>query len=167
MADVVDLNGIKDNIKTLMDSKNVALSTPVDLSNNLTQRVKKVLTVNPEMIPPQASFFPFVTCYITAKNIIQDDIAKDQLSTKRKAEISIEIVGAVFNQNQTSVTKDPADTDINYLMENVELILRSDYNLGNKIKWQKPNDVQYYTSVVDARNHIRAGIMKITAIAYY
>ncbi len=167
MAEVVDLNGIKANIKTLLDTANTQGATPVDLSNNLTQRVKKVLTVNPEFIPPQNSFFPFVTAYITGKSIISDDIAKDQLNTKRKAELSIEIVGGVFNQNVTDKLKDPADTDINYLMENVELVLRSDYNLGSKIKWQKPNDVQYYTHPFDARNHIRFGIMKITAIVYY
>ena len=167
MAAVVDLNGIKSTLKTLFDTANTTTASPVDLSGSMTQRVKRVLTVNPEQIPPQASFFPFVTSYITSKNIYDDDIAKDQLSTKRKAEVSIEVVGAVFNQNQTDVNKDPADTDINYLMENVELVLRSDYNIGGKVKWQKPSDVQYYTSVLDARNHIRAGILKLTAIVLY
>lgn len=167
MAAVVDLNGIKDNLKTLFDTANTTTASPVDLSQSLTKRVQKVLTVNPEQIPPQASFFPFVTSYVTSKTIVQDDIAKDQLNVKRKAEITIEVVGAVFNQNQTSITKDPADTDINYLMENIELVLRSDYNLSNKIKWQKPSDVQYYTSMLDAKNHIRAGILKLTAIVFY
>lgn len=167
MAAVVDLNGIKTTLKALFDTANTTTASPVDLSNSMTQRVKRVLTVNPEQIPPQASFFPFVTCYITSKNISNDDIAKDQLSTKRKAEVSIDVVGAVFNQNQTDVNKDPADTDINYLMENVELVLRSDYNISGKVKWQKPSDVQYYTSVLDARNHIRAGILKLTATVLY
>ena len=68
MAAVVDLNGIKSTLKTLFDTANTTTASPVDLSNNMTQRVKRVLTVNPEQIPPQASFFPFVTSYITSKS---------------------------------------------------------------------------------------------------
>jgi hypothetical protein len=168
MAAVVDLNGIKDEIKTLLDSANTTTASPIDLSNGLVNgRVKKVLTVNPEQIPPQASFFPFVTSYIKSKNIEQSSIAKDQLNGKRKAEITLEIVGGVFNQNQISVTKDPADTDINTLMENVEYVLRTSPNLSGKVLWQKAVDVQYFTSVIDARNHIRAGVMTVTALVYY
>lgn len=167
MAAVIDLNGIKNDLKTLFDTANTTTASPVDLSNGLTQRVKKVLTVHPDYIRPQASFFPFVTCYMVSKEITRDDIAVTQLQAKREANITFEIVGGVFNQNQTDVTKDPADTDINYLMENVELVLRSNYNINTKIKWQRPESVSYYNLPLDATNHIRAGILRITAKVIY
>lgn len=167
MAAVIDLNGIKNDLKTLFDTANTIGASPVDLSNNMSQRVKKVLTVHPDFIRPQASFFPFVTCYIISKTIVRDDIAKDQLSAKREAEIDFEVVGGVFNQNMTDATKDPADQDINYLMENVELILRSNYNINTKIKWQRPESVSYYSLPLDATNHIRAGVLKIRAKVFY
>lgn len=167
MADVCDLNGIKTELKSLFDSANTIGASPVDLSNNMSRRVQKVLTVNPEQIYPQASFFPFITSYIKSKTIQTEDIAGSQLNSKRKSEIDIEIVGGVFNQNQANTTSDPADTDINYLMENAELILRSNPTLNGKIKWQKPNDVQYFTSVLDAKNHIRFGILRLTALIWY
>jgi len=167
MASVIDLNGIKTELKTLFDAANTITASPIDLSNGLVNgRVRKVLTVNPEQIPPQASFFPFVTSYIKSKSIQQSSIANDQLSGKRQAEVTIEIVGGVFNQNQITVTKDPADTDINTLMENVEYVLRTSPNLNGKVLWQKSTDVQYFTSVIDARNHIRAGVLTVTALVY-
>jgi hypothetical protein len=151
----------------MLDSANTTTASPIDLSSDLTSRVKRVMSVHPEMIVPQASFYPFVTCYILDKPIERDDIAKDQLSAKRQAKIDIEVVGAVFNQNVTSVDKDPADTDINYLMENVELVLRSDPSLGGLVKWQRPQDIKYYTTMFDAQTHIRAGILRLQASVFY
>jgi hypothetical protein len=66
MAVRVDLNGIKTQIKVLLDSENTTGASIIDLSSGLanSKRVQKILKVNPEMIVPQASFFPLVTCYI-------------------------------------------------------------------------------------------------------
>ncbi len=166
-AERADLNGILDQLKTIFDSKNTIGASPIDLSSDLNQRVKKVLTVNPDYIEPQASHFPFVTSFITSKSIDLDDIAgSQQLQGFREATIGIEIVGGVFNSKTADLTKDPADRDINYLMENIELILRSDYNLGRKIKWQKADSVQYY-STFSAKNHIRIGVLKLNAKIFY
>lgn len=167
MAAVVDLNGILTGLKSVFDTANTAGASPVDLSNSMSQRVKKVLTLHPDLIRPQASDWPFVSCYVTSKNVTGEDIAKDQLSAKRRAQISIEIVGGVFNQNYTDNTKDPASDDCNYLMENIELILRSDYNVGTKVKWQRPDSITYFSSPFDARNHIRAGILRLTGEVIY
>lgn len=166
MAERVNLNGIKDDLVSLFVANNTTTSS-YDLSNGMSQRVKKVLSVHPEMIRPQASFFPFVTCFVTEKNITSEDIAKDQLSAKRTAEVSIEIIGGVFNQNGTDITKDPADRDINYLMENIELILRTNYNMNTKVKWQRPDSVRYFNTALDSANHIRAGILRLTGKVIY
>ena len=164
---ISDLNGIKTELKSIFDTCNTTTASPIDLSSNLTKRVNKILTVNPEQIPPQASYFPFVTCYVSSKTIEQSSINGDQLNGKRKAEVTLDVVGAVFNQNQLSTTSDPADTDINNLMENIEQVLRGYPNLNGKVLWQKPSDVTYFTSIINAQNHIRAGVMKLTAMIYY
>lgn len=166
MADKVNLNGIKDDLVSLLNTNNTTTSS-YDLSASMSQRVKKVLSVHPDMIRPQASFFPFVTCFMVEKNIISEDIAKDQLSAKRVADVTFEIVGGVFNQNGTNLTQDPADRDINYLMENVELILRTNYNMNTKIKWQRPDSVRYFNTALDSVNHIRAGILRLTGKVIY
>jgi hypothetical protein len=123
--------------------------------------------VHPEMLTQQASFYPLVTCYITEKTINSSDFAKDQLSAQRRSTVSIEVVGAVFNQNFISVDEDPADEDINYLMENVELVLRSDPSLNNLVKWQRPSSVRYYITALDEQTHLRAGILQIEAETFY
>lgn len=163
----MNLNDIKNGLKDIFDSANTTTGSPIDLSLNLTNRVKKVLTVHPDYIYPQASFFPCVTSYVVEKDIKSDQIGKSQLNTKRRSQVVIEIVGAVFNQNQTDITKDPADNDVNNLMENIEQILRGNYNISGLVNWQKPESVRYYSAQINATNHIRAGVLRLTAEVFY
>lgn len=169
MAVRVDLNGIKTQIKTLLDSENTTGASIIDLSSGLSnsKRVQKVLKVNPEMIVPQMSFFPLVTCYVESKDIKTMDIASTQLIAKRRATATINIVGTVWNNNISSVLEDPADEDINYLMENIELILRSNYNLSGVVNWQLANACNYYTTVLDEQAHLRSGILKLNCEVFY
>lgn len=167
MATRAALNTIKANLKTLFDSANTMTASPIDLSSDLTRRVQKVLTVHPVMIPIQASHYPYVTSYIAEKPIEGDQIAKDQLNPKRKSKVQIDVVGGVWNQNVTDVTKDNADSDINYLMESIELILRSDPTLSNAVSWQIPRNCQYYSNMVDSNSHIRIGILRVEAMIFY
>lgn len=167
MAARVGLNTIKSELKSLFNTANTTTSSPIDLSSDLTKRVQKVLSVHPEFIPIQASFYPCVTCYISEKSIQADDIAKDQLSSKRKGRVLIDVVGAVFNQNLTDITKDPADEDINYLMENIELVLRSSPSINSSVLFQKPSACRYYSTILGSNVHIRVGILTIEAMAFY
>lgn len=169
MAAVVDLNGIKTELQSIFNSANTTTASPIDLSNSLTRRVQKVLSVHPEMIPVQASWYPFVTCYVRSKSVdhAKSDIGVDQLQAKRKATINIDVVGAVFNQNTLANDKDPADTDINYLMENVEYVLRTNPTLNSKVKWQLSNDISYYTAALNTTTHVRAGVLSLSATIFY
>lgn len=169
MATRVDLNGIKANLVTLFNSANTTTASPIDLSSGLTTRVQKVLSIHPGMIPIQSSHYPCVTCYIPDKPIRSQDIAKDQLNAKRRATVNIDIVGAVYNQNFLDVTKDPADQDINYLMENIELALRGDSNsnLSGLISWHKPVSCTYYSTMINSSVHLRLGILRLEAEVFY
>lgn len=169
MADRVALNSIKEAVQNMFLTANTTTASPIDLSANLSnsKRVKKILKVNPEMIIPQASFFPLVTCYVDSKDISRDDIAQNQLQTKRRATVDLKIVASVWNNNIVSVDEDPADEDINYLMENIELILRSDHTLGGTVTWQKPVDLKYFTSTMNVQNHIRTGILTLQCSVFY
>jgi hypothetical protein len=167
MADRADLNGILDNIKSTFDAANTTTASPIDLSSDLTKRVQKVLRIHPQKIPIQASFFPYVTCYITKKAPATKTIAKDQLSAKKTAVIEIDIVGAVWNDSFSDVTRDEGDKDIHYLMENIEYVLRTDPTLGNKVLWQLSDDVNYYDHRLDEQVHLRAGILSVKGTIYY
>lgn len=162
-----DLNAIKENIRYVLDQANTTTASPVDLSANLTQRVQKVLKVNPLMIPMQTSFYPMVTCYISSKSMEQADMSKNQLLGRKKATISVEVVGAVLNENFVRDTEDPADEDINYLMENIELTLRAYPDFAGKVKWQISRDVDYYSEPLDEQTHLRAGILRLEGTVFY
>lgn len=163
------LNDIKENIQTMLYAANTTTGTPIDLSYGLSnsKRVKQVLKTHPEMIRPQASFFPLVTCYISDKEIVRMDIAKTQLASKRRAKVKLKIVGSIWNSNMTSIDEDPADEDINQLMENIELILRGDHTLGNIVNWQLAQSCRYFTSVLDEQTHLRSGILDVDCEVFY
>lgn len=167
MAIVVGINTIKTNLRTLFDTNNTTTASPIDLSASMSRRVSKVLSIHPELIPIQASHFPCVTCYLADKPILSQDITKDQLNAKRRANLNINVVGAVWNQNFKDITKDPADEDINFLMENIELILRSDSNLSGSVLWQRPTVCNYYSTILNSSVHLRVGILQLEAQVYY
>lgn len=167
MASITDLVGIKTQIKSILDSANTTTASPIDLSSNLATRINRVMTVHPERIMPQASFFPLVTTYIDNKDIESEDMASSQLNSKRIARVGIKVVGAIFNQNMLSVDKDPADDDINYLMENIELIFRGNYNLNSTVSWQMADRINYYISSIDEQTHLRFGILDLSAKVFY
>lgn len=167
MAARCDLNGILSTIKTTLDALNTTTASPIDLSQGLTTRVNRVMSVHPELIPIQASFYPCVTSFVLQKDHVSDEIAVDQLNSKRQSEIIINVVGAVANFNVTSNDEDPADQDINNLMENVEFALRTIPNISGKVKWNKYSGTKYYTSKINSQTHIRAGIITLTGKVFY
>jgi hypothetical protein len=167
MAAVVDLNGLKDNLRSLFDTANTTTASPIDLSSGLSKRVQHVLSLNPQMLVPQASFFPLVTCYVSGKDRTSDDIGGSQLTAKRAATIEMKVIGSVWNSNFSQVEEDPADEDINHLMENIELILRSDVTLGGKVNWQIMDNVEYYATVLNEESHLRSGILTMQCKVWY
>lgn len=169
MATRAGLNDIKEKIQNLFLAANTTTATPIDLSANLASsiRVREILKLHPEMIIPQASMFPLVTCYIQNKNMRRDDIAGSQLNTKRRSTITVDVVGSVWNSNFSQVDEDPADEDINYLMENIELILRSNPSLDGLVSWQKPVSCRYYTTILDEQTHLRSGILQLECEVFY
>lgn len=163
------LNDVKEYIQTMMIAANTTTGTPIDLSHGLSnaKRVQTVWKIHPEMILPQASLFPLVTCYIDSKDIARMDIAKTQLASKRRAKIKVKIVGSLWNNNFATADEDPADEDINHLMENIELIMRGDPSLSGVVNWQLANGCRYYTSILDEQTHLRSGILDLDCEIFY
>lgn len=164
----LDINGILDSIETILTAANTTTASPVDLSANCTNRVSKVMArINPDIIPPQASFFPFVTCFAERKTIELKGIVKNQASAKRMSELEILVACGMINANITDATDDPSLKDLYYLTENVEEILRSNDTLTNEVDWQMPTEVQYGNILISDEEHIRLGLIRYTAKIYY
>lgn len=163
----IGMNAIKTNIKTLLDNQNTALGSPVDLSLGMTRRVQKILKINLERLPIQASFYPAVTIFFDQKNMSQDTIAKTQAIGKRRADVAVKVAGVVYNANLTSNLEDPADEDLEKLMENVEEILRSDPTLVGSATWSQPSDVTYHSGPGGEEAHVRVGILTLNLTVFY
>lgn len=162
----IDIGNIKTQFKSIMDSFN-ATSAAYDLSTGLTTRVQKVFKVNPIKIPIQATLFPYVTIYPTDKEIDASQIARDQLTAKRIADVGLNIVGAVWEPNNITVDSDPADDQIEKLMENVEEVLRRNFKLNGAVEWTRPEKVSYHTYPIDEQTHMRVGLLEIVAKITY
>lgn len=166
---VVDMNGIKTGIKSILDTANTTTGSPIDLSNGLQTRVKQILTLNVEKIPIQPSFYPCVTAFFKGKMIEPMTMAANQLNAHRKAEIDITVVGIVW-VDRLSVNfeyTDFADNECELLMENVEQVLRNDATIGGRVLFSHPTAVTYHDFVTEEGAHMRAGVMNIQARAHY
>lgn len=162
----VDLNNILESIRSTLAASNTTTAT-YDLSASLTTRVQKVLKVNPIQIPLQPSFYPFVTCHVVSKDVVGQDIAASQINAKRRAVVEVDVVGAVWNPNFVDDTEDPAAEDINYLMENVEQILRTIPNVSGYVTWQAPNGIAFDGAQIDEQTHLRAGVLTMKGTVFY
>lgn len=156
----INVSAIKTQFKTILDTANTTTAA-FDLSAGMTRRVQKVLKVNPSLIAPQASFFPWVTISLDRKAVQHQTIAPNQLQAKRAAEMSFSVVGAVWQDILTDVTADPADENIEILMENVEEIVRRNYKLGNTVNWTKTTEVTYHTLQLEEQTHMRVGVLTL------
>ena len=162
----VNLNGIKTQFKAILDGANTTTAA-YDLSAGLNTRVQKVLKVNPAMIEPQASFFPWVTIFVDKKAVEQTTIARDQITGKRAGEIGFSVVGAVWEQSFSDVTEDEADENIEVLMENVEEVVRRNFKLNNTVNWSKVEDVSYHSFPMGEQTHMRVGVMRLVCRVDY
>lgn len=164
----LDLGALKDVIKTNLDTNNVAVGAPVaDLSANMSKRVKQVLTVNPEDIMPTANLMPAVCIYVASKAPRARTIGINQSVVKREATVVVTIAGLVWNQNfQANIYDDKCSRDLEYLMENIEKVLRGYAELGGA-KWQFPSDVTYHSASLDEQTHFKVGFIDVEFKYFY
>jgi hypothetical protein len=162
----INLQNLKTQMKTILDTANTTTAS-TDLSGSMSARIQKVLTLNPAKIPPQASFYPFVTVFVEGKELPETDMAVSLGRAKRLAKVNISVVGAVFHSAITSDLDDPTELDINYLMENVEQILRDDTTLNGACKWHLPQSVDYYDIFNEEEPFLKAGELKMQATILY
>ena len=167
-ANTVPLNELKEQIRYVLATNNTTTGAPVDdLSGGLARRVQMILKVNPEKIPPNDNILPALTVFIDSKNTAPDTIARNGSTGKRKAEINIKIAGMVWEPYTTDRIEDPADEDLETLMENAEKILRGYDNLGGNVSWQFPTAITYHSLGWDEKAHYRGALMDIKATVHY
>lgn len=164
----VNVGSIKTNFKSILDTANTTTAA-FDLSTGLSRRVQKVLKVNPSLIMPQASFFPWVTITPDRKTVLWDKgtIAVSQLNGKRFAQMNFSVVAAVYEQIFSDVTVDPADEQIEKIMENIEELQRRNFKLNNTVTWSKTEEVSYHSLPIGEQTHMRIGVLTLACLVDY
>jgi hypothetical protein len=165
---VINIPNLKEQIRYVLDQNNTTTSTILDLSASMSKRVQKIATINPEKIPIQGSMFPNICISTDQKSIDQRTIAKNQVDGKRRATVSFLVTGQVWNQNfGSNVFNDPADDDLEKMMENAEKILRHYADLAGTATWQFPSSVTYHSANIDEQTHLRVAFMNLEVTLYY
>jgi len=166
----VDLNGIKTAIKTILSDANTTTGSPIDLSSGLDSRVQQILTVTPELIPLQPSYYPCIPMFYESKAVDLSTIAKNQLLGKRRSVIDCKIVGIVWKDDMNTAghdLADLADNEVEILMENIEQVLRSDATLNGEALWSYTTGVTFHNFQIDEQSHFRTGIMNFQITVHY
>lgn len=156
---VVNLNSIKTQIRAILLDANTTTAAN-DLSSGLSPRVQKVLKLA-SRLPVQATWYPYVTCYIESKNIQIDQIGTTQAAVKRTSFIEVKVLGAVWNSTISDLTADDADTDCEQLMGNIETVLAQDHTLNGSVSWQQATEVKYHNVSLDEGNNVRFGVLTL------
>ncbi len=166
-ANTVDIGNIKETIRYVINEANTTTGSPIDLSGNLSVRVKQIMKVNPEKIRIDANQLPCVTVFANKKTVKLQDITVNQVAGKRRADLILTIVGMFWNDSTLDYKEDSADEDLELLMENVERVLRHYTSLNNIVNWQFPTDITYHTVSYDEQTHLRVGVMDLQVSLFY
>lgn len=166
-AGTVDINALKENIRFILNDNNTTTAAAVDLSSNMSTRVKYIMKVNPEMIDLDVNLYPCVTVFASRKRIQERTIASNQVVGKRRADLILTIMGLVWNDITVDFKEDGADDDVENLMENIEAILRHYTTINNLTNWQFPLEVAYHSVSFSEEAHMRIGVMELQVSVFY
>lgn len=164
---MVDLNAIKEQVQTILETNNTTTSSVVDLSGNLTNRVSGILKLNPLRVFTQSTQLPIVTTWIDSKDVTQQGSLKNQSTAKKIATVNVKIAGIVNNNSILSTDNDEADEDLQYLMENIEEIIRSNDTLNATVDWSLTQGVTYEDAPISEDTIYRVGILDLEARVLY
>lgn len=168
-AGTVPLGELKEQVRYALFVNNTSTGAPThNLSENLSRRVRSVLKVNPDRLgPPDDNVLPAVTVFTEDKAVEQVTIARNQLTGKRRATVNLKVMGMVWEPYTTNRKADPGDDQCEYLMENIERILRAYDTLGGNVQWHIPSQVTYHSFQYGEDSHFRAGILDLQTTLYY
>ena len=167
----LDLNTLKDQIQSVLEAANTTTAA-VDLSSGIanSKRVLTIKKINPDLIPSDLTIMPLVTVYLDSKTVTPQTIAKNQATGKRMGELDFKIMGIVYNDNHSTDDEDPAQEDIEHLMENIEQIFRNNPTFSGTIALTSmPTEVQYFSGAFreNEQTHIRGGLMTLNVKTFY
>lgn len=162
----LDLNNIREQMRSILSNANTTTAS-VDLSQNLTNRIVCITKKNPEKIDILGNEMPAVCIYSKSKEIAQKDVVINLSTGKREGRYKVQIAGLCFEPFGTDTDEDDSETELEYLMENIEEILRANATLNGSVKWNLPVDVNYHSASFDEEAHFRVGFLNIDIMTLY
>lgn len=162
---MVNIDGIKTAIKTILDDANTTTAT-IDLSGGLATRVRNVSKVHPIRIAQQPSRIPCVTITADRKTVEPLTIGVTGQGL-RKAVFTLQVIGLCHEPFFTDKNEDQGAENCERLMENIEAILRDNVQLNNNVSWAFPTTVQYDEIRLDEQTNLRAGLMFLECKIHY
>ena len=160
-----DYNGKIDAIQTILSAENTTTAS-YDLSSNMNSRVQLVTKRNPEFIGVQASRFPAICIRLDSDNKEFEEMARNSTTAKKKSELTFKVMGLLYDDRFVTENNDESDKEIHYLAENIEEVLKRNYNLGNNCLYSYVDRVDFYEAL-DEEAHFRSCVLDYKVIGYY
>lgn len=166
-AGTVDLNAILETVQYALQQANTTSGDPLDLSESLASRVKRVHKYKPDPVGPHRTELPAIHCWIEKKDMEQIDVSINQATGKREGTIDIKVAGILHNDSFTTKDENEAEEQSRYLMENIERVLRSYDTLDGNVDRQLPQNTIYFDVPYDGDVNYKAGVLSIQAKVKY
>jgi hypothetical protein len=166
-AGTVDLNNILEQIQYALEQANTTTGLPIDLSANLTNRVRAIHKINPASIEPDLSQYPAVTVWIERKDVEFMDISVNQTKGRRKATIDVKVAGIVYLDNYGTRDEHKASLERNILMENIERVLRGYDTFSSSVDKQRLTDSLLFDVPYSDQTNLKAGVLSFDAVKIY
>jgi hypothetical protein len=165
---VIDIATLKSAIKTQLDNNNTSTGAPIrDLSANLSKRVVRVVLMNPIDYRLQTPDMPAVCIYTDTKSPKNTSVGAVN-QTKREAMLRLTVCAINYNPNMVGANTfvDVASQDLEYLMENIEEILRQSPEISGA-KWLQMGDVTFHNAPADEDTYFKLAFTDLTYKYFY
>ncbi|RJP50519.1 MAG: hypothetical protein C4586_05910 [Anaerolineaceae bacterium] len=165
---VIDIATLKSAIKAQLDDNNTSTGAPIrDLSSNMSKRVVRVALMNPIDYQIVTTEMPAV-CIYTDTKIPKNTSVGAVNQTKREGMLRLTVCALNYNPNMAgaNVYNDVASQDLEYLMENIEEILRQSPEISGA-KWLQMGEITFHNSPADEDTYFKLAFTDLTYKYFY
>lgn len=165
---VIDIATLKTAIKAQLDANNTSTGAAIrDLSANLSKRVVRVALMNPIDYKMVTTEMPAVCIYTDAK-VPRNTAIGAVNQTKREGMLRLTVCALNYNPNMAGADAftDVASRDLEYLMENIEEVLRQSPEISGA-KWLEMGEITFHNAPADEDTYFKVALTDLTYKYFY
>lgn len=138
--------------RSLITKIKSVISAGAGLNTNLSREVMQVVSGDPFIVPVPNNLYPTIFVDLVDKEEVWGSLGDKEKSVT----LTLNVYCLVFLQ----ATADNSDTEVQYLADNVEEIIRGNTNLDNTVDWATPTTCDFATGFKDGV-HLSCAVIEL------